>query len=145
MSIKYSCEACSQKKLTTQPSITKVNFKSSTFLQRIQGYICGSIHPTGRSFRYFMVLVYTSCRWSHICILSTRNVAFIRLLAQIIKLSALFPEHTTKNMKKVRLFTSKSFGVYSASLGIKIEHLVLHIHTQNGLIESLIKRTHIIA
>ena len=34
---------------------------------------------------HFMVLIDASTRWSHICLLSTRNVAFARLFAQIIR------------------------------------------------------------
>ena len=41
-------------------------------------------------------------------------------------------------------FTSKSFDLYCASLGIEVEHLVPHVHTQNGLAESMIKRVQII-
>ena len=94
-----------------------------------------------------MVLVDASCKRSHVCLLSTRNVAFTRLLAQIIKLRAHFSEY---NIKSIRMdnaseFTSKSFDEYCASLGIEVEHLVLHRHTQNGLAESFIKRIQIIA
>ena len=42
-------------------------------------------------------------------------------------------------------FTSKNFNTYRASLGIKVEHPVPHVHTQNGLAESMIKRIQIIA
>ena len=143
----YSCETCSQGKLIIRPSLNKVNLESPTFLQRIQGDICGPIHPSSGPFRYFMVLVDASCRWSHVCLLSTRNVAFARLLAQIIKLRAHFSEY---NIKSIRMdnageFTSKSFDEYCASLGIEVEHPVPHVHTQNGLAESFIKRIQIIA
>ena len=80
----YNCVACSQGKLIIKPSFTKVEYESPTFLERIQGDICGLIHPPSRLFRYFMVLIYASTRWSHVCLLSTRNIAFTRLLAQII-------------------------------------------------------------
>ena len=82
----YNCEACSQGKLIIKPSITKVDLESPLFLQRIQGDICGPIQPLSGPFRYFMVLVDASCRWSHVCLLSTRYVTFARLLTQIIKL-----------------------------------------------------------
>ena len=42
-------------------------------------------------------------------------------------------------------FTSKSFDTYCASLRIEVEHLVAYVHTQNGLVESLIKHIQIIA
>ena len=39
----YSCEICSQGNLFTQPSMTKVNIDSSSFLQKIQTDIYGLI------------------------------------------------------------------------------------------------------
>ena len=87
--------------------------------------------PSSGPFQYFMVLIDASTRWSHVTLLSTRNVAFARLLAQIIRLRAQFPDH---NIKKIRLdnageFTSKSFNDYCVSVGIEVEHPVAHTHT----------------
>ena len=130
-----------------KPSITKVDLESPLFLQRIQGDIYGPIQPPSGPFRYFMVLVDASCRWSHVCLLSTRNVTFARLLTQIIKLRAQFPDYPIKGirMDNAGEFTSKSFDTYCASLGIEVEHPVAYVHTQNGLEESLIKHIKIIA
>ena len=94
-----------------------------------------------------MVLIDASSKWSHVCLLSTRNMAFAKLLAAIIKLRAQFPDHT---IKKIRLdnageFTSQTFDDYCMSVGIDVEHPVAHVHTQNGLAESLIKRLQLIA
>ena len=143
----YNYEACSQGKLIIKPSITKVDLESPLFLQRIQGNICGPIQPPSGPFRYFMVLVDASCRWSHVCLLSTRNVTFASLLAQIIKLRAQFPDYPIKGirMDNAGEFTSKSFDTYCASLGIEVEHPIVYVHTQNGLAESLIKHIQIIA
>ena len=143
----YNCEACSQGKLIIKPSITKVDLESPLFLQRIQGDICGPIQPPSGPFRYFMVLVDASCRWSHVCLLSMRNVTFARLLAQIIKLRAQFPDYPIKGirMDNAGEFTSKSFDTYCASLRIEVGHPVAYVHTQNGLAESLIKHIQIIA
>ena len=74
-------------------------------------------------------------------------MAFAKFLAQIIKLRAHFPDYA---IKRVRLdnageFTSQSFNDYCMSVGIVVEHLVAHVHTQNGLAESLIKRLQLIA
>ena len=80
----YTCATYSKGKLIIRSSFTKVTFESPTFLERIQGDICGPIHPPNGPFRYFMVLIDASTRWSHVCLLSSRNVAFSRLLAQII-------------------------------------------------------------
>ena len=47
-------------------------------------------------------------------------------------------------MDNAEEFTSKSFDAYCASLGIEVEHPIPHVHTQNGLAESFIKRIQII-
>ena len=67
----YTCAACSKDKLIIRPPFTKVTFESPAFLERIQQDICGPIHPPSGSFRYFMVLIDASTRWSHVCILSS--------------------------------------------------------------------------
>ena len=76
-----SCTACSQSKLIIRPSFTKIASESPAFLECIQGDICGPIHPPSGPFRYFMILIYASTRWPHVCLLSTRNIAFSKLLA----------------------------------------------------------------
>jgi transposase InsO family protein len=53
-------------------------------------------------------------------------------------------------IKKIHLdnaseFTSKAFDDYCMSIGIDVEHLVAHTHTQNGLVESFIKRLQMIS
>ena len=94
-----------------------------------------------------MILIDASTRWSHVCLLSTRNVAFARLLAQIIILRAQFPNYLIKTIRldNVDEFTSQTFIDYCISVGINIEHPIAHTHTQNGLAESFIKRLQFIA
>ncbi|CAA7024739.1 unnamed protein product [Microthlaspi erraticum] len=143
----FTCAACSQGKLIIRPSPAKITSESINFLERIQGDICGPIHPPCGTFRYFMVLIDASTRWSHVSLLSTRNLAFARLLAQLIRLRAHFPDFP---LKAIRLdnageFTSQAFNDYCMSIGISVEHPVAHVHTQNGLAESLIKRLQMIA
>ena len=94
----YPCVACSQGKLIVRPSFSKVTFESPVFLERIHGDICGPIYPPCGPFRYFMVIIDASTRWSHVCLLSTRNVAFVRLLAQIIKLHVQFLDYPIKTI-----------------------------------------------
>ena len=94
-----------------------------------------------------MVLIDVSTRWSHVCFLSTRNVAFARLLAHMIKLQAPFPNY---QIKMIRLdnaceFTSQAFIDYYMLVGINVEYPVVHTHTQNGLAKPLIKRLQLIA
>ena len=89
-----------------------------------------------------MVLIDASTRWSHICLISSRNVAFARLLAQIIRLSAQFPDHPIKTIRLNNAceFSSQTFLDYCMSIGMDVQHPIAHIHSQNGLAESFIKR-----
>ena len=69
-----------------------------------------------------MVLIDALTKWSHVCLLSTRNIAFARLLAQIIRLQAQFPNYP---IKKIHLdnageFTSHAFNDYCMSIGINV-------------------------
>ena len=127
----YPCNACFQGKLITKPSHSKIVVECPSFLEIIQGDICGPIHPPCGPFKYFMVLIDASTRWSHICLLSIRNVAFARLLAQIIRLRAKFPDYP---IRKIRLdnageFTSQTFDDYCMSIVIDVKHPVAHTHT----------------
>jgi len=133
-----NCSAC---------SLGKIASETPMFLERIQGDICGPITPPCGPFRYFMVLIDASTRWSHISLLSTRNVAFAKLLALIIRMRAQFQDYIIKKIRldNVREFTSQTFYDYCMSIGIDVEHPVAHVHTQNGLAESLIKRLQLIA
>jgi hypothetical protein len=94
-----------------------------------------------------MVLIDASTRWSHVCLLSTRNHAFARFIAQIIKLRAHYLENPIKSiwMDNAPEFSSKSFNDYCMALGINVEHSVPYVHTKNGLAEFLIKRVKLIA
>ncbi|KAI3448560.1 hypothetical protein Pfo_005225 [Paulownia fortunei] len=96
-------------------------FKSPTFLERIQGDICGPIIPSCGPFKYFMVLIDASIRLSHVCLLSTRNIAFARLLAQIIRLRAQFPNYIIKKIRmdnKIRIVNqSLLMNIYKEMIG----------------------------
>jgi hypothetical protein len=143
----FVCTACAMGKLILRPSYLKIKAEPLQFLERIQGDICGPIHPSIGPFRYFMVLTDASTRWSHVCLLSTRNHAFARFIAQIIKLRAHHPKYATKTirMDNTAEFTSHAFNDYCMALVINVEHFVPYVHTQNGLVESLIKRIKLIA
>ena len=134
----FSCTACSQGKLIIRPSFIKIASESPAFLECIQGDICGSIHPPSRPFHYFMGLIDESTRWSHVCLLSTRNVAFSRLLVQIIRLRAQFPDHPIKTIRldNVGEFSSQAFLDYCMSIRIDVQFSIVHVHTRNGLAES---------
>ena len=89
-----------------------------------------------------MVLIDASTRWSHVCLLSTRNVAFSRFLAKMTKLRAQFLDYPIKTIRldNAGEFPSQTLNGYCMSIGINIEHPVAHVHTQNVLAESFIKR-----
>ena len=116
-------------------------------MERIHGDICGPIQPSSAPFKYFMVLIDASTRWSHVCLLSTRNLAFAILLAQIIQLRAQFLDNPIKiiRLDNASEFTSQALNDYCTAIGITIEHPVAHVHTHNGLAESFIKRIQLIA
>jgi hypothetical protein len=128
------CTACAKGKLITRPSILKIRDESPVFLQRIQGDICGSIQPLSGPFRYFMVLIDASTRWSYGDLLSTRNHAFSKLIAQIIRLKASFPDNRIQSiqMDNAGEFRSKAFDDYCLAIGIKVEHSVPHVHTKRS-------------
>jgi hypothetical protein len=138
----FTCTACSMGKLITRPSLLKIRDESHVFMQRIQGDICGPIQPLSGPFRYFMVLIDASTRWSYVDLLSMRNHAFSKLIAQIIRLKASFPDNRIQSirMDNAGEFRSKAFDDYCLAMGIKVEHSVPHVHSQNSLAESLIKR-----
>ena len=143
----YTCAACSKGKFIITPSFTKVTFESPAFLEHIQGDIYGPIHPPSGPFRYFMVLIDASTRWSHVCLISSRNVAFARLLAQIIRLRTQFSDHPIKTIRldNAGEFSSQAFLDYCMPIGIDVQHLVAQVHFQNGLAESFIKCLQLIA
>ena len=74
----------------------KVSLESPKFLERIQGNICGPIYPSCGPFRYFLVLIDASTRWSDISLLSSRGVAFAKFRAKIIRLRAQFLDFPIK-------------------------------------------------
>ena len=124
----FSCVAFSQGKLIIRLSLSKIG------IEHIHGDICGPIQPPSGPFRYFMVLIDASTRWSHVCFNEIRlRVHFPNNLIKIIRLD---------NADK---FTSQTFHDYCTVIGITIEHPVAHVHAQNGLTESFIKRIQLIA
>jgi len=74
-------------------------------------------------------------------------VAFARFLTQIIKLRAQFHDYQIEGVKlgNACKFTSQTFNDYCMVTRINVEHTVSHVHTQNGLAESLTKHLQLIA
>jgi hypothetical protein len=96
-----------------RPSSLKIQAKLLKFLEPIQGDICGLIQPLSGPFMYFIctrnhtkpfkVTYVVSTRWSHVCLLSTRNHAFAKIIAQVIKLKAEYPEHQIHSLGWIML------------------------------------------
>ena len=78
-----------------------------------------------------MVLIDASTRWSHVCLLSTRNLAFAKLLGELIRLRAHFPNYPIKTIRldNASEFISQAFNNYCVSIGIRVEHHVAYVHT----------------
>ena len=137
--------ALRKKRLKSQ-SVTKRGTPARHPL-RVPGRGRHTIHRPCGPFHYFMVLINASMRWSYVCLLSAQNIAFARLLAQIIKLRAQFPNYPIKTIRLDNTcdFTSQTFIDYYMSVRINVEHHVAHTHTQNNLGVSIIKRLQLIA
>jgi hypothetical protein len=114
------CTSCAMGKLILWPSPLKIHVEPLMFLERIQGDICGPIQPLCGPFRYFMILIDTSMRWSHVCLLSTRNHAFAKFMTQVIRLKVNYPEYRIKCicMDNAAKFASRSFNDYCMAQGI---------------------------
>jgi hypothetical protein len=95
----FICTACAAGKLILRSSPLKINTEPLKFFERIQGDICGPIQPISGSFMYFMVLIDTTTTWSHICLLSTRNHAFVKIMVQVIRLKASFPRNRIQSIR----------------------------------------------
>jgi hypothetical protein len=135
------------RKLILQPLPLKIHAELLRFLKRIQGDICGPIQSLCGPFRYFIILIDTSIRWSHVCLLSTRNHTFTKFMTQVIRLKANYPEYRIKSirMNNTAEFSSLAFNNYCMAQCIEEHHSFLYVHTQNDLTESLIKRIKLIA
>jgi hypothetical protein len=86
-------------KLILRPSPLKIHTEPLRFFEYIQGDICGPIQPLCGPFRYFVVLIDASTRWSHVCLLSTRNHAFVKFMMQVISLKVNYPEYRIKSIR----------------------------------------------
>jgi hypothetical protein len=142
----FVCTSCAMGKLILRPSPLKIHAEPLKFLERIQGDICGHIQPLCGPFRYFMVLTDTSTRWSHMCLLPTRNHAFAKFMTHVIRLKVNYPKCRIKNihMDNAAEFSSRAFNDYCMAQEIEVLNFVPYVHTQNGLAESLIKRIKLI-
>jgi IS30 family transposase len=78
-----------------------------------------------------MVLIDTSTRWSHVCLLSTRNHVFAKIMAQIIRLKSSFPKNQIQSVRldNATEFSSRAFNDYCMAQIIQLQHYVPYVHT----------------
>jgi hypothetical protein len=145
--LNFICITCGTGKLIMRLSHLNIKVEPLKFLERLQGDICGPIKPLSGPFRYFMVLIDASTRWSHVCLLSTSNHVFSKYMTHVIRLKAKFSEHRLQSVRldNATKFSSRAFNDYCMAQKIKVQHSVPYVHTENGLAESLIKRIKLIA
>jgi hypothetical protein len=67
----FMCIACVTEKLIFRHSPLKIHTEPLKLLKRIQGDIYGLIQPLCGLFKYFMVLIDASTRWSHVSSIDT--------------------------------------------------------------------------
>jgi hypothetical protein len=94
----FICTTCAIGKLILRPSPLKIHTEPQKLLQRIHGDICGPLQPISGPFRYFIVLIDASTIWSHMCLLSTQNHAFAKIMEQVIRLKAIFPKYRIQSI-----------------------------------------------
>jgi hypothetical protein len=116
----FICTTCATDKLILRPSHLNIRTEPLKFLERIQGDICSPIQPTSGPFRYFVVLIDAYTRWPHVCLLSTRNHAFAKIMAHVIRLKASALENRIQSIRldNAAEFSSKAFNDYCMAQGI---------------------------
>lgn len=145
--LKAPCMACSKGKITIRPAPPTTVTEIPNFLARLHADVCGPISPASGPFNFFLAMICASSKWSQVSLLSTRNLVFSRILSYILKLKAQFPDHPIKYLRvdNAGEFTSPTFDDFCTTAGINVQYSVAHVHFQNGIAESLIKRLQTIA
>lgn len=112
----------------------------------LHGYNCGPINLLITLFHYFFILIDASSKQSHVSLLSTQNMIFANLLSTLIFFWAHFLDYPIKTLRmdNAKEFGSKSFEDYCTTTRIELFYCVSYEHTQNGLVESFIKRIQLI-
>ena len=141
------CIACIQGKYAKHPSRWTLPTELPQPLERLHGDICGPINPAAGPFLYFLVLVDASGSHAEVSLLTTRNMAFPKILAMIIRFRTHFPDKPIKTLRMDNAleFKSHTFEDYCTATGIALTYAVPYEHSQNGLAEAYIKKIQLIA
>ena len=125
----------SNKNLISFQDVRQNRYHLEAFLQRIQGGYLWPNTPTKWSISIFYSISGSILQMiPRLTIINAHRLIYTFTCA-VIKLQTHFSEYNIKSirMDNAKEFTSKSFNEYCASLGIEVEPLVPHVHTQNGL------------
>ena len=141
------CTACIRGKYSKHPSKWQLPMELPQPLQRLHGDICGPINPPSGPFSYFLVLVDASGAHAEVSLLTTRNMAFPKILAMILRFRAHFPDKQiqTLRMDNAREFRSHAFEDFCTVTGIELTYSVPYEHSQNGLAEAFIKKIQLVS
>jgi len=134
---KVVCHACAIGKMK-KAAFSSVVKPLAAPLERLSLDLCGPIHPACGAFCYFQVLVDEFTGYIHVSLLSTKNLAFARLLSKLIQFKAQYPEHPIKHIRcdNASEYQSKQFDLYCESQGIIVEYSVPYTPQMNGRAEA---------
>lgn len=140
------CTACIKGKLIRRPSRWTLPKEMPRALHPLQGDICGPINPAACQFKYFLVLVDALRRNAEVSLLTTRNMAFPKTLAMILKFKNNFSENHISFLKMDNAleFKSRAFEDFCIASRIKLTYFGPYDHAQNGLAEAYIKKIQLI-
>ena len=105
------------------------------------------ITPPLGPFQYFFVLVDAFGKHAEVSLLSTQNLAFLRLLAMIIEIRAHNQDVRIKTLRmdNAAEFRSKTFEDFCTTISIQLTYSVPYEHSQNGLAKVYIKKLQMVA
>lgn len=131
------CEPCVTGKLKCAPFSTTIK-PIARPLERLSLDLCGPINPACGPFVYFQVLVDESTGFINVSLLSTKNMAFARLLSKIINFKAQYPDNPIKHIRcdNAGEYSSEKFTEYCESVGITVEYSTPYTPQQNGRAEA---------
>ena len=139
------CEACAVGKLFNKGKKRMDPYINQEFLTTIYGDICGPISPSSGPFYYYICFRDGSGKFSHVDLLTSRNMFLPKLLGVIIRLRNQFPDNVIKSIRldNAGEFTSKTFTQFCDASGIDFEPSVPYAH--NSIAENFIRLIQMIA
>lgn len=98
--------------------------------------------PSLGQYRYFFVIVNALGSHSEVSVFTTRNLAFPKFLAILIRYRTHFPYYPIKYLQMDNAMESRShtFEDYYVATRITLTYFVPYVHSLNGLVEAFIKK-----